>query len=297
MSWSLEQLNAFVLSAELGSFSAAARRLNKAQSRISTAVADLEIDLGVSLFDRSGHRPMLTPAGEKLRHQAESILKQNERLMAQAAQLSSNQKPQFSVALDESLPLKPFEDLLVRVAEQFPFLTLDLLNGTRQDIARWVEEGAADLGVLFHFSPLPSSVDFVSLASIQQRLIVSMHHPLAQLPSVTLTDLMEYRQLVIKDRLPDQQSRPISNQYWWIDSYYYITSMVCQGIGWGLVPDHVVDFPWFENALVTLNVPNLPQALGMEMGLIKRRNCAQSDAEQWFCQRLTEVMKNGYSPY
>ena len=70
MEYSFEQLEAFVASAEEGSFSAAARRLGKAQSAVSTAVSNLEIDFGVELFDRSGKLPVLSPAGETLLREA-----------------------------------------------------------------------------------------------------------------------------------------------------------------------------------------------------------------------------------
>ncbi len=60
MSLSLEQLQAFVTTVETGSFSAAARHLGKAQSAISTAVSNLEIDLDNSLFVRSGRYPVLS---------------------------------------------------------------------------------------------------------------------------------------------------------------------------------------------------------------------------------------------
>ena len=66
MQVSIEQLEAFAAAAEQGSFSAAGRSLGKAQSAISTQVANLEIDLGVELFDRSGRSPVLTEAGARL---------------------------------------------------------------------------------------------------------------------------------------------------------------------------------------------------------------------------------------
>ena len=65
MPYSPESLQAFVEAAALGSFSAAARRLRKTQSTVSTAIAHLEADLGVSLFDRSGRYPQLTEAGRR----------------------------------------------------------------------------------------------------------------------------------------------------------------------------------------------------------------------------------------
>ncbi len=295
MSWSLDQLNAFVMAAELGSFSAAARRLDKAQSRISTAISDLEIDLGVMLFNRQGHKPSLTAAGETLLHQARSVLNQNERLMAQAEQLSLHQKTQICIAMDESLPIKLYEDALVLLAEKYPFLTVNVLNGTPKEVADWVESGMADLGVLFYFQSLKNTIEFLSLGQIKQRLIVSICHPLAQKSSVTLADLMEYRQLVIKSRQQNSFTDPISSQHWGIDSYWVITSLVCRGVGWALVPNHVVDFPLFDNELMTLSVENLPQPMGMEMGIVKRRQSGLMEEEKWFCQCITHMMKEGYS--
>ncbi len=64
MAVSLDQLQAFVAAAEAGSFSGAARVLRKAQSAVSTQVANLETDLGLALFNRTGRNPILTPAGD-----------------------------------------------------------------------------------------------------------------------------------------------------------------------------------------------------------------------------------------
>lgn len=60
MRYSPEALMAFVETVSCGSFSAAARRLRKSQSTISTAIAHLEADLGFPLFDRSSRQPVLT---------------------------------------------------------------------------------------------------------------------------------------------------------------------------------------------------------------------------------------------
>ena len=65
MRYSPEALTAFVEAVACGSFSAAARRLRKSQSTISTAIANLEADLGLTLFDRQARQPVLTEAGRK----------------------------------------------------------------------------------------------------------------------------------------------------------------------------------------------------------------------------------------
>ena len=67
MNWNLDQLHLFVRTAESRSFSAVARETGRAQSAVSTAIALLESDLGVTLFERSsGRQPRLTVAGSAL---------------------------------------------------------------------------------------------------------------------------------------------------------------------------------------------------------------------------------------
>jgi len=63
---SLDQLHGFIAAAEEGSFSGAGRRLHRAQSVISQTIANLEGQMGVALFDRSGRYPALTEAGRLL---------------------------------------------------------------------------------------------------------------------------------------------------------------------------------------------------------------------------------------
>jgi DNA-binding transcriptional LysR family regulator len=64
---SLDQMRAALAVADSGSFSAAARILRRKQSAVSYAVANLERQLGVPLFERSdGHAPTTTEAGRVL---------------------------------------------------------------------------------------------------------------------------------------------------------------------------------------------------------------------------------------
>ena len=80
MRYSPEALTAFVETVAAGSFSAAARRLRKSQSTISTSIANLEADLGFDLFDRSARQPVLTVQGEQVLGYVQSILAASARL-------------------------------------------------------------------------------------------------------------------------------------------------------------------------------------------------------------------------
>ena len=88
MRYSPEALTAFVEAVACGSFSAAARRLRKSQSTVSTAISNLEADLGVTLFDRSARQPVLTPQGEQVLSYVKAILAASDRLDELAAEMS-----------------------------------------------------------------------------------------------------------------------------------------------------------------------------------------------------------------
>ena len=67
------QLRTFIAAADEGSFSAAGRKLRRAQSVVSQTLANLEAQLGVKLFDRSARYPMLTEEGRSLLGDAQQL--------------------------------------------------------------------------------------------------------------------------------------------------------------------------------------------------------------------------------
>jgi len=281
MLWNLDQLTAFVMAVEQGSFSAAARKMGKAQSRVSTAIANLELDLGFELFDRSHRLPKLSEKGREMYHDAKSVLSQCQRLSSRASMLAANEAVSLTVAIDEAVPIEAFETFFIDVAKQFPELTLTILNGAQQDIAHWVDNKQADIGVMFHLAPMSDNLDFISIAHFKRSLIVSPTHPLAQFPEPSLNMLNQYRQLVIRNRLSGEQGITLSPTHWFIDSYYYISSMVGHGVGWALVPEHVARSDWYTGVLVELSTRHIPGGLSMEMGVVKRRDKGMQQVLSW----------------
>jgi Bacterial regulatory helix-turn-helix protein, lysR family len=101
---SLDQLRTFLAAADEGSFSAAGRRLRRAQSVVSQSLANLEGQLGVKLFDRSGHLPVLTDQGRALLANARAVAGDVDLLKARAKNLAGGLKPELSVAADVMFP-------------------------------------------------------------------------------------------------------------------------------------------------------------------------------------------------
>ncbi|MDD9174257.1 LysR family transcriptional regulator [Aliivibrio finisterrensis] len=291
MNWTLDQLNAFVTSVKCGSFSAAARKMGKAQSRISTAIANLEADLGFDLFDRSARLPVLTQDGEDMFIEAQAILEQCERLQARADTVATGEEIALTVALDEAVPIDVFEDFFQKLSLKFPLLKLTIINGSQADIAEWVDDKKADLGFLFRVNTLSDSLEYLSLGFFNQALIVSPQHPLAKIEKPTLVQLNQHRQLVIRDRVGHSHEKAISANHWYIDSYYYITALVIRNVGWALVPEHVLESDWYRDQTTRLSAFHIPDALQIEIGVVKRRDSGMGNVMEWMLDEIEHTFE------
>ena len=96
----LDQLRTFIAAAEEGSFSAAGRKLKRAQSVISQTLANLELQLGVKLFDRSARYPRLTDGGRALLQEARGVADGIDSFKARAQTLREGLEPELSVVID-----------------------------------------------------------------------------------------------------------------------------------------------------------------------------------------------------
>src|ERR1700761_1807918 len=101
----LDQLRTFIAAAEEGSFSAAGRKLRRAQSVVSQTLANLEGQFGVRLFDRSRRRPVLTPQGQVLLTHARTVAGDVARLKAHAKLLAGGLESEVSIAVDVMFPM------------------------------------------------------------------------------------------------------------------------------------------------------------------------------------------------
>lgn len=241
MTVSLEQLEAFVASAEHGSFSAAGRALRKAQSAISTQVANLETDLGVMLFRREGRHPVLTPAGDRLLREARVVLDRRAHLIGVAASFEAHVESRLVVAIDELYPEAVQAELLAEFAAHFPHVELELLFPMMEDVSRLVLDGKADIGVMWRQEVLPPEIGFHTLGWVPLQLVCGKDHPLAE-GVVEWEDLKRHRQLMVAVRSegPEKQRLRTAAEVWWVESHWVILQILKQGIGWALIPDHII---------------------------------------------------------
>ncbi|CAG9174513.1 LysR family transcriptional regulator [Cupriavidus respiraculi] len=290
MSLSLEQLQAFVAAAETGSFSAAARRLRKAQSVVSMAVSNLEIDLGSPLFDRAGRYPTLTPAGERLLVEARVILERCEHFRGVAKSLGEGVESRLVLAVDELYPEETLGSLLEEFSHRFPSVELELLFPLMEDVSRLVLEGCADLGIMWRQEILPPALGFRVLGRVPMPIVCAPDHPLARQPRVGFEELKRYRQLMVAVRSDSEEKKRlrVAAEVWWVESQWVIVELVKRKLGWAFVPWHVVANSPAAAELVSpvLEFDDQDWPVPMELVWLKQRPLGK--AGTWLKERVSQ---------
>ena len=286
MQWNLDQLRVFVSVAEQRSFSAVARQQRKAQSAISSAIAMLEDDLGVSLFERSsGRQPTLTEAGEALLEEAREVLRQCERLNGRAWAMMRGQEARLRLAQDEAMPYQAVVDSFEALAEQFPSLEVQLTSAAQGEVARKLVERQADLGLLFYHDQIPEALERQVLGSVEMVTVCGAGHPLAGKTEVDCQQLAQHRQLLMSTQSSVYPgSEPASPQVWRADSFYVMAEWLVRGLGWAWLPRHVVQYPAYQGQMVELASEWTPPALVVE--LVWRRDEPLGPAARWLAERF-----------
>lgn len=292
MSVSLEQLAAFVTTVDSGSFSAAARRLGRAQSAISTHVANLEVDLGVQLFSRHGRTPVLTPAGERLLQEARVVLDRREHLMGVARALEEGVENKLVVAIDELYPEQALGPVFSEFARVFPHVEMEILFPLMEDVGDLVQAGAAQLGVMWQQNRMPPTLQFQTIGRVPLKLVCGRQHPLAQCGAVVWEDLKRYRQILVAARGQNREKQylRVAGEVWWVESHWVILELVKHGIGWAFVSDHVLEASPTAPDIVVPPLQFDTSDRLVPLAVVWDRRHPQGAAARWLRQRLCADM-------
>lgn len=270
MSMSLDALAAFANAAELGSFSAAARRLGKSQSTISEAIANLEIDLAVQLFDRGSRQPALTQAGRHLLGYARQMLAIGDELNQQAQLLNAGLEPRLTLVLSDTYQSSRFQEVTRQLEQNFEALELECLVGEQDDVLDLIQTGRAHLGCMAAQKQYPADIGHATLGEVSEvALYVARSHPLAALEQVDRQALSRHRELRL-NTYTESKPETMSRRCWFAPSYLMLLEMAILGAGWAELPRWLADSFGAER-LRELRAPGWPKARHIDLVWSRRR--------------------------
>lgn len=239
--YSLDQLKIFVTVCNTGSFSAAARKLKRAQSGVSQSIANLEISINQSLFDRSLNKPTLTSEGKALLPLAESILNQAITFEQKISSLDKQHEHSLVIAIEESLLDSLLISALSGLADLFPSTVIEIVSTSTFEVERLVNEGMAQMGIIYADGKMQNTMDFFTLGHNRFLTVVDPTHPLTLLTSVKESDLRNYRQVAMRTLQGEQLwfSYSISTQVWYANNHHTMLKLAEQGVGWAVIPEQL----------------------------------------------------------
>ncbi len=290
MVFSLDQLNFFVTAARCGSFSEAGRQLDRSQSAVSTAVANLEIALGVELFDRGAKYLELTAEGEILLRDAESILYRCGNFQNRALAFSDGTDSRLRIAVDESLQERFSVSLLHRFEKKFPFTEFEIQIGLFNDIQARVAGGEADIGLMVGTGIPDRVANYRLITYLPFRAVSAESHPLAEKKAVTLADLEGDRQAIVtgKGEQRNSEMTVFSGRTWILESYAAALSIVKRGLGWGFFPEHFVAQAVRDHEVVHLTLRVEQRSHTSPVYLLWSKEALSRKAGRWIFEQMTD---------
>ncbi|POA23313.1 MULTISPECIES: LysR family transcriptional regulator [unclassified Pseudomonas] len=282
---SQEVLLAFVQAATQGSFSAAARKLGRSQSTISAAVASLEIDLDLILFDRSSRKPTLTPAGHVMLQRAEAILAATNRMEMSARQLAQGVEPKLTVAISDTYQSARFEAALVGFEQRYPDLELECLIAECDDLIELVQRGRAHLAFAEMQDTYPPDLVTSTVAErTDLALFVKDDHVLTRVERVDQQVLEQHRELRLATIVNPYDSRA-KGRVWSAPSYLMLMEMAEMGFGWAALPRWLVA-RFGNGSLVELTVRGWPRPVYVDA--LWSRLYPLGPAGSWLLSKMLE---------
>jgi DNA-binding transcriptional LysR family regulator len=287
---SLDQLRTFIAAVDEGSFSAAGRRLRRAQSVVSQTMANLEGQLGVRLFERRGHVPALTDQGRALLANARAVARDMDLLKARAKHMVRGLEPELGVAVDVMFPNASFTAAVAAFQKEFP-ATLLRFDIESSAVIGPVLDGRCAIGVVGSWALAPPQLTHEALLSIRLPMVVSPQHPLAthrgQIPMAALAEHIQLMHVDPSDISADSGFRLKIPRVWRLSHLGAKLAFLRAGLGFGVLPLHLVEADLASGSLVEITTEDAPcGGRRIEMWAVYRTDSPPGPAGRWFIDRL-----------
>lgn len=283
----LDQLLAFDAIVSTGTFRGAAEKLHKAQSAVSHQVRKLEDETQLLLFSRDTYRPILTPQGMVFYRETARVLEAVRTLEATVTGLRSEQEPIVRIAMTATMAFDPILKVLGDIGSRYPSTHIrvdaEMMGGP---LARLMTGDADLIFAGLHEVPI-DQVETLPVGQITIRPVAHHSFPPASAAGVLSRQQMQgYVQVVVSGTGGGEfeQSRDLltGGQKWNVSDFNTKKSVIKAGLGWGGMPEHLIQPELASGELVGLNVDGFP-ARHTEIYAIRRRDIAMGrvTAEIW----------------
>lgn len=241
---SLVKFEIFSTVVESGSLKQAAEIHGLTQSAVSHAIASLESEWGFTILIRGRAGIKLTSNGERVLRHIHEILKWNEQMMQEIANIKGLEIGTVRIGTFSSVSVQWLPEILKSFNADLPAIEIKLLEGDYDTLEHWIATGAVDFG----FVSLPTSKSFEVIFLKKDRMLCILpdEHRLANQQEVSFADIKE-EMLIMSKKGSDNDLKRIFHENnvtphikFELADDQAIISMVQNGMGISILPEMVL---------------------------------------------------------
>lgn len=241
---SLVKFELFSTVVESGSLKQAAEIHGLTQSAVSHAIASLESEWGFTILIRGRAGIKLTSNGERVLRHIHEMLKWNEQMMQEIANIKGLEIGTVRIGTFSSVSVQWLPEILKSFNADLPAIEIKLLEGDYDTLEHWIATGAVDFG----FVSLPTSKSFEVIFLKKDRMLCILpdEHRLANQQEVSFADIKE-EMLIMSKKGSDNDLKRIFQENnvtphikFELADDQAIISMVQNGMGISILPEMVL---------------------------------------------------------
>lgn len=290
---SIEALEVLDAIARKGSFAAAAAALHRVPSALTYTVRKLEEDLGIALFDRSGHRAHLTAAGLALLTEGRYLLDAAHALEASVKRVATGVETDITIAVSDLFSLSPLITLLETFYQEGFGTRVKLIREVFGGSWDALQTGRADLSLgAPGDAPSGMALSTQLLGQCEFVFAVAPHHPLARVTqALNSADIVQYRAVAAADssrNLPPRTSGILSGQdILTVPDMQSKLQAQIAGIAVGYLPVAIALAAEAKGLLVIKSVAEPKPIAPIYLAWRQQRHADMGKSTQWFIKQLS----------
>lgn len=266
----LDNLKAFLIVAETGSFSRAAEKLFLTQPAISKRISSLESELDTRLFDRIGHRINLTEAGKSLLPRAQRILIEVEDSRRAVANLTGSVSGPLAIGTSHHIGLHRLPPVLREFTQVYPQVHLNIEFMDSEAACNSVLHGELELGIVTLPLENDPSLRLLPIWHDPLAIVVAPGHPLSKKKKIEARQLSEYPSVLPSSgtftrEVLERTLKPLGVELHTGMATNYLETikmLVSVGLGWSVLPCSMLDK---DLKVINVNGLEMQRTLGAVM--------------------------------
>lgn len=262
-----EHLELIIKIIEKGSFSSAARSLNRVPSAVSMAIAHIEAETNLTLFERSSSGLRPTEAALAIEPYARIVLSKMDQINNRIIEIGGGINTSLKIGVAADVDISAIMTGVTQLANKYPLLEINVIHKPHQEIKEMMHRGEIEMSVSFTEFEYDRDENFSLLSNDKLVVVVSAAYFQKNKKELKNLNLLSgLRQIVVaSSRLPVPDKRVVlAESVWFADSLPIALKLIEEGNGWGNLSYSAVApyllaeklmMPSFENSVNGLNIP------------------------------------------